>query len=227
MGGHEELQPAGGHPSGYHGPRRGRKDAQSVTLCHVRRFLRIDCSDGSSALDRLEGAAAPLGPIDLALRPGAPADELILGAGPLGAASVPGANRLVLCGWSPCWEGFFVSTMGSAALPLRALRLDAIALRGRAARPAILTVHGPGPEARVTLEPVELAVAFAAARGGSGRAGTYAVLERLHHAAGSEPLRVLTTGPAAATTRSGAIGSAVARDGEIVLETWAGRGGMG
>ncbi|HEV8324547.1 MAG TPA: aldehyde ferredoxin oxidoreductase N-terminal domain-containing protein [Myxococcota bacterium] len=198
----------------------------------MRRVLHVDCADGSS---RLQVPEVPvLGPVDYALRAGAPRDELVLGVGPLGQAAVPGANRLVLCGWSPAWEGFFVSTMGSAGLALRGLGIDALALSGRAPRPALLTVHGGGGgrggregAPRVSLEPFDLDVAFAPLRGGSGRPGTYAVLERLHRGAGGEPLRVLTTGPAARLTRSGALASAVGRDGEIVLETWAGRGGMG
>ena len=188
----------------------------------------MDCASGET---RLEEARGVLGPVDDALRlgagelNGAPA-VLYMGAGALGRAAVPGGNRLIVCGASPAWQGFYVSTMGSAALPLRGLGLDGIVLHGRSHRPALLTLRSRTAPAEVT-DFGDAADAWRPVPDGSGRPGTYAILERLHAGAGGEPLRALVTGPAAAVSRSGALASAVGRDAEVVLETWAGRGGMG
>lgn len=189
----------------------------------MRRVLHVDCGSGETRLEERKGV---VGPVDDALRVSPGGEALYMGVGALGRAAIPGANRLVICGHSPCWDGFYVSTMGSAALPLRALRLDGLVLHGRSDRPALLAISGEARSTRLrSLGTVD--EAWRPANGGSGRPGTYALLERLHAEAGAEPLRALVTGPAAAATGSGALASAVGRDGEVVLETWAGRGGMG
>src|SRR5437899_3410841 len=78
-----------------------------------------------------------IGPVDLAarsaFRPGSKRG-LVFGAGPLSAAEIPGSNRLVFAGRSPAWNGFYVSTIGSAAQALRGVGLDAVVLSGRAER---------------------------------------------------------------------------------------------
>jgi glyceraldehyde-3-phosphate dehydrogenase (ferredoxin) len=171
------------------------------------RVAGIDASDGARvALQAPEGA---LGPVDVGIA-WAGEGATVMGAGPLADLEVPGSQRLVLCGESPAWRGFYVSTIGSAALPLRALGLDAAVLRGRAARTSVLFIEAT----RAHIEPVELPARWTVTD----------LITRLRARARHAGARVLAVGPAAAYTRIGAVASS-SRDG--VIDTWAGRGGFG
>lgn len=181
------------------------------------RALHIDLSDGSSAIQTHEVGPAP-GPVQLAYA--LEGDPLVMGIGPLGDLDIPGSNRLVLAGRSPLWEGFFVSTIGSAGAPLRALGLDAIVLRGQSDRLSALIIDG---SERIRLEAVD------AHRIWDDR-GVYGLLRFVRDARWTRERapRVLGVGPAAASTWLGAIASSVTRpDAPVVLDTWAGRGGFG
>lgn len=180
--------------------------------------LSIDLTLGAGA--RADARASALGPIDHALRPGATADETVFGAGPLADLRVPGSHRLVLCGRSPAWGGFYVSTVGSAAAPLRALELDVVTIAGRAASPSALVVERGG----FRLVPVDLAAWR------SGQRGTYGLIAHLRARGdfGASNPRILAAGPASATTAIGALASSSGgTNGEVVIDTWAGRGGFG
>jgi glyceraldehyde-3-phosphate dehydrogenase (ferredoxin) len=182
----------------------------------VRAVLHVDLAAGDARREAIDDPSL-LGPLDYAVREGG--SDLFLGAGPLSIAEVPGSNRLIVAGRSPLWNGFYVSTMGSAGGSLRATGADVVRLRGRAARPSVLWL-GPGPVARLeAIDPDE------AWRGEPS--GTMALLARLGKRLDG-PSRCLVVGPASRATRMGAIASALFREGEgVVLETWAGRGGFG
>jgi len=174
--------------------------------------LHIDLADSARARRQSDSA---WGPIEVAA--GVSPAETVLGVGPLGKVEIPGSNRLILAGWAPAWRGFSVSTLGSAGASLRIMGIDAVVLRGRAATPSAL-VLAPGREPR--LVPIDLAAAW--------KPGTHALLRHVAERCGLASPRVLGIGPGARTTTFGAIASAsVDPHGELVLETWAGRGGFG
>ena len=142
----------------------------------------------------------------------------MLGCGPLSRLEVPGSHRLVVSGWSPLWKGLGISTIGSAALSLHALGLQAVMLRNRAARPSVLLLaRSAGGALSARLIEIDPEAAWK-------DGGAYGML-RAAAALADGATRVLAAGPAAQTTTFGALGSASA--GSDVFDTWAGRGGFG
>jgi glyceraldehyde-3-phosphate dehydrogenase (ferredoxin) len=167
------------------------------------------------------------GPVDLGLHLSGKHDSLNLGVGLLAGSILPGSNRLIVTGRSPCWHGFFVSSMGGAGLVFDNLGLNLVSIVGRAPAPSILVLNREhGEEIDVRLEPVDLHRAWE-----EGRGGVYGLLDHAfaRFAPGyHDAPRVLAVGPAAEATDFGAIGSAPVMNGRLSdVDTWAGRGGMG
>jgi glyceraldehyde-3-phosphate dehydrogenase (ferredoxin) len=187
------------------------------------RVADVTLDDGSWTARGVESAGGQpvVGPIDLAVRERSLDDALVLGCGPLSRLEVPGSNRLVLSGYSSLWAGRGISTIGSAALSLHALGLQALVLHGRAApageAAALVVGRAPGGGLAVRVQRLDVQAAW---RQG-GALGVLAAAARM----ADEPVRVLCVGPAAATGELGAIGSASA--GSEGFDTWAGRGGFG
>jgi len=168
------------------------------------------------------------GPVDLGLHLTGRFNSLNIGVGLLAGSILPGSNRLVFTGWSPCWGGFYVSSMGGAGLVFENLGVNMLSLVGRASTPSVLILNRQhGEEVDVALEPLDLPRVWA-----SGRPGFYGLLDYVHERYSprySRPPRILAVGPASAATDFGAIGS-VPLDGNGRLthvDTWAGRGGFG
>ncbi|MGE5361720.1 MAG: aldehyde ferredoxin oxidoreductase C-terminal domain-containing protein, partial [Bacteroidales bacterium] len=155
-------------------------------------------------------------------------NSLNIGVGLFAGSILPGSNRLVFTGFSPCWSGFFISSMGGAGLVFDNLGVNMVSIVGRAATPSVLVLNRQhGEEIEVSLEPVDARRAWAT----DGR-GFYSLLEHVHKAYSSRyslPPRILAVGPAAESTDFGAIGSApIDSSGALTpVDTWAGRGGFG
>lgn len=167
------------------------------------------------------------GPVDLGLHLAGRHNSLNIGVGLLAGSIFPGSNRLVVNGFSTCWGGFYVSTMGGAGLVFDNLGINLLALVGKAPRPSILylnRVHGE--EIEVRIEPVDLHRVWRQGRGGLFALMDH-VFDRYAGSYESEP-RILAVGPAAETTDFGAIGSSPVVRGKLSdVTTWAGRGGLG
>jgi hypothetical protein len=132
----------------------------------------------------------------------------------LAGSIFPGSNRLIFTGFSPCWGGFFVSSMGGAALVFDNLGLNLVSLVGRAPTPSLLPLNRThGEEIEVRLVPVDLPRVWATERG-----GFYGLLDHTFAQLGSayktDP-RVLAVGPAAAVKDFGAIGSGPISQGKL------------
>ncbi len=190
------------------------------------RILLIDLATGFYRVKRY-ALGDFFGPVDLGLHLSGRLDSLNIGVGLLAGSIFPGSNRLVFSGFSPCWRGFYVSSMGGAGLVFDNLGVNLVALTGRAQRRSLLflnRVHGE--EIQVDLLPVEPQTLWASDRGGVYGVMQHA-LDRCGSAYANEP-RVLAVGPAAESTDFGAIASAPIKDGKLTyVDTWAGRGGLG
>ncbi len=194
------------------------------------KVLHVDCSSGFYRMERYR-VGDFYGPVDLGLYIAKEHNSLNLGVGLLAGSIFPGSNRLMVTGFSLCWGGFYISTMGGAGLVFDNLGINMVALRGRAAAPSILylnRVHGE--EIQLEVAPVDVRQVWKGAPG-SHNTGTYALLEHtlgLYGGRyGSEP-RVLAVGPASLATDFGAIASAPVKNGALTAaDTWAGRGGFG
>lgn len=191
-----------------------------------QKVLFVDATTGFYRISRY-----PLGPfygpVDLGLHLAGKFNSLNIGVGLLAGSIFPGSNRLILTGFSPCWGGFFVSSMGGAGLVFDNLGLNMVALVGKAPSPSILylnRMHGEEIEVRVV--PVEVSRIW-----GGGRGGVYALMDQVYEQFGGEyktDPRVLAVGPAAQATDFGAIGSVPINRGKLTfVDTWAGRGGFG
>ncbi len=190
------------------------------------KVLFVDASSGFYKIRRYE--IGPFwGPIDLGIHLAKKHDSLNIGTGLLAGSIFPGSNRLFINGFSPCWHGFYISSMGGAGLIFDNLGINMLSIVGKAPGHSILYLNRDhGEEIEVELSPVRLHEVWE-----EGRKGVYSLMEYAIDLFGNryenDP-RVLATGPAALYTDFGAIGSAPVRKGKLThADTWAGRGGLG
>ncbi len=167
------------------------------------------------------------GPVDLGLHLSGKFNSLNIGVGLLAGSILPGSNRLIFNGFSPCWGGFYVSTMGGAGLVFDNLGINMISLVGKAPMPSVLFLNRThGEEIDVRLEPANVQQVWR-----EGRGGIYSLMDHVFQKYGgsyrTEP-RILAVGPAAESTDFGAIASVPIQSGKLTaVDTWAGRGGFG
>ena len=167
------------------------------------------------------------GPVDLGLHLSGKHNSLNIGTGLLAGSIFPGSNRLIFTGFSPCWGGFFISSMGGAGLVFDNLGINMLSIVGKAATPSVLYLNRKhGEEIQIEVHPIEIQKVW-----NEGRRGVYSLMDHTFHLFGdsysSDP-RILATGPASQATDFGAICSVPISKGELtVIDTWAGRGGFG
>jgi glyceraldehyde-3-phosphate dehydrogenase (ferredoxin) len=206
---------------------RARQNAKGKPAMTVhQKVLFVDTATGYYRLVRF-----PLGdffgPVDLGLHLSGKHNSLNIGVGLLAGSIFAGSNRLIVTGFSPCWTGFYVSSLGGAGLVFDNLGINMVSLVGRTRTPSILYLNRiHGEEIEVRLEPVDLPRIWQ-----SGRGGIYSLLDHTFARFASEyktEPRILAVGPAAEVTDFGAIGSVPASNGTLsTVDTWAGRGGLG
>jgi glyceraldehyde-3-phosphate dehydrogenase (ferredoxin) len=191
-----------------------------------QKVLFVDASTSYYRINRYK-LGDFFGPVDLGLHLAGKFQSLNIGIGLLAGSIFPGSNRLILTGFSPCWGGFYISSMGGAGLAFEQLGINMLSLVGKAPSPSILylnRVHGE--EIEVEIIPVALSEIW-----NSGRNGIYSLMDYAMDHCGdrfeTDP-RILATGPAAAATDFGAICSVPISRGKLsYVDTWAGRGGFG
>lgn len=191
-----------------------------------QKVLFVDAGTAFYRIDRFK-VGDFFGPVDLGIHLASRHNSLNIGAGLLAGSILPGSNRLIFTGFSPCWGGFYISSMGGAGLVFDDLGINMLSIVGRSQTPSILylnRVHGE--EIQVEIHPVDLHAVW-----GSGRRGMYALmdytLERFAEYYAKDP-RILAVGPASESTDFGAICSVPMSKGKpSFVDTWAGRGGFG
>ncbi len=167
------------------------------------------------------------GPVDLGLDLSGKYNSLNFGTGLLAGSIFPGSNRLFFTGFSPCWGGFYVSSMGGAGVVFDNLGLNLVSIVEKAKSPSILYLNRThGEEIEVELLPVDVNAIWK-----SGRGGVYSMMEyayeKFGHRYETDP-RILAVGQSAMMSDFGSICSAPIKDGGITyVDTWAGRGGLG
>lgn len=191
-----------------------------------QKVLFIDASSAYYKLSRYP-LKAFMGPVDLGLHLAGRYGSMNIGTGLLAASVFPGSNRLIFTGFSPCWGGFYISSMGGAGLIFDNLGINIISIIGKAPSPSLLYLNRiHGEEIEVKLIPVNIEGIWK-----SGRRGVYSLVDYTYKRVGekfeNDP-RILATGPAALATDIGAVMSVPIRSGKIsFVDTWAGRGGLG
>ncbi len=167
------------------------------------------------------------GPVDLGLHLSRNYNSLNIGTGLLAGSIFPGSNRLVFSGESPCWGGFYISSMGGAGLVFDNLGLNMLAIVGKAPMPSVMYLNRiHGEEIEVKIEPVHLDSIWH-----KGRQGIYSLTDYVYEQYGScyenDP-RILVTGPAAEVSDVAGICSVPIKQKKVTyVDTWAGRGGFG
>ncbi|QKG79346.1 aldehyde ferredoxin oxidoreductase C-terminal domain-containing protein [Tenuifilum thalassicum] len=188
--------------------------------------LMIDAASGFYKVNRYN-VGDFFGPVDLGIHLAHKHNSMNIGVGLLAGSIFPGSNRLIVNGISPCWHGFYISSMGGAGLVFDNLGINMFSIVGKASAPSILYLNRiHGEEIEVELLPVRPRTIWAQGRGGVYSMMQYA-LDNFGNRYETEP-RILAAGPASMYTDFGAIASAPIRKGEITyVDTWAGRGGFG
>lgn len=194
-----------------------------------KQFLKVLMLDAASGFYKMKRYRIGdfFGPVDLGIHLAHKHNSLNIGAGLLAGSVFPGSNRLFVSGISPCWHGFYISSMGGAALVFDDLGINMLSVMGQAPRPSLLYLNrNHGEEIEVELVEVVPEIIWQ-----QGRRGVYAVMEYAIERFGSryenDP-RVLAAGPASLYSDFGAIGSAPVKRGQLTyVDTWAGRGGFG
>jgi glyceraldehyde-3-phosphate dehydrogenase (ferredoxin) len=167
------------------------------------------------------------GPVDLGIHLTEEYRSLNFGVGVFAGSIFPGSNRLVLTGFSPCWQGLYISSMGGAGLVFDNLGINMLSLVGKAPVPSVLYLNrNHGEEIEVEVVPIDVEAVWKA-----GRTGVYSLTDKVYELFGTryerDP-RILVAGPAAMHTDMGGIMSVPITKGKIsYVDTWAGRGGFG
>ncbi|HSW39181.1 MAG TPA: aldehyde ferredoxin oxidoreductase N-terminal domain-containing protein, partial [Acidobacteriota bacterium] len=192
-------------------------------------YQRVLIVDASSSFYRMNRYLVGdfFGPVDLGLHLAGKKNSMNIGVGLLAGSIFPGSNRLIFTGFSPCWGGFYVSSMGGAGLVFDNLGINMLSIIGRAHTPSILYLNRcHGEELQVEIHPVDIATIWKNVRG-----GVYSLIDETYAVFGgryeNDP-RILAVGPAAMATDMGSICSVPIKNGVMShADTWAGRGGFG
>ena len=80
-----------------------------------QKVLYVDAATGFYRVRRYR-IGEYYGPVDLGLHISGRCQSLNFGVGLFAGSILPGSNRLIFSGFSPCWRGFYVSSMGGAGL---------------------------------------------------------------------------------------------------------------
>jgi len=215
----------------------------------MQRELVIDLSSGEFQILPITDPRI-IGPADYAWvrfseeqqRTGQPdPDILTWGGGPLAASRIPGTRRLVFGGYSPAWEGFYLSSLGGGAYIMHRSGADFVCIKGRAPEDSILILNHRQGQISARLEPINPDTVWTGyanpadpVQGGADEylIGFYAlqqaVYDRYKQEYSEDWVRVFGVGPAARHTDQGVIGSNQVRKGRILpIDDWAGRGGLG
>ena len=190
------------------------------------KVLVLDAATGFYRMQRYR-VGDFFGPVDMGIHLAFKHNAMTIGGGLLAGSVFPGSNRLVFAGIYPCWHGFYVSSMGGAALVFDNLGINLLSLMNKAPHPCLLYLNrNHGEEIEVEMVPVVPEHIW-----DQGRQGVYSVMEeaiRMFMARYEKDPRILAVGPAARFIDFGAVGSAPVKKGKLTpVDTWAGRGGFG
>jgi glyceraldehyde-3-phosphate dehydrogenase (ferredoxin) len=191
-----------------------------------QRVLLVDPATGFYRT-RKYGFERYFGPVDLGIHLTEEYRSLNFGVGIFAGSIFPGSNRLVVTGFSPCWQGYYISSMGGAGLIFDNLGINMLSLVGKAPVPSVLYLNrNHGEEIELEVVPVDVEAIWK-----TGSTGVYALTDHVHAMFSqryeNDP-RILVAGPASLHTDMGGIMSVPITKGKIShVDTWAGRGGFG
>ncbi len=191
-----------------------------------QKVLQIDATTGFYKTKKYK-IGDYFGPIDLGLHISDNYNTLNIGVGLFAGSIFPGSNRLIFSGFSKCWRGFYISSMGGAGLVFDNLGINMVSIVGKSPIPSILYLNRThGEEIEVEVVQIDVNNIW-----NTGRTGVYSLMDYTYDMFKdryeNDP-RILATGPSALYTDFGGICSVPINKGELTfIDTWAGRGGLG
>ncbi|HEX2980803.1 MAG TPA: aldehyde ferredoxin oxidoreductase N-terminal domain-containing protein, partial [Anaerolineaceae bacterium] len=136
-------------------------------------------------------------------------NSMTFGGGLLAGSPLPGTRRMIVCGFSPQWEGFYVSAMGGAMYVFHRLGINYLWIRGISKTDVALVINHKGEDYSVRFEPIDVDAMWQGYQDSSGRnwEGYYAVqhalFDRYKNEYEDDRMRILSVGPGARYTRDG------------------------
>ncbi len=208
-----------------------------MSVPFIQKALDIELDSGKWEVSDIEPEANIFGPLDFGWRRyQQDPNVMTFGEGLLASSSIAGSRRLVFCGYSPQWEGFYISSMGGAAYTFQHVGVNYTCLHGRCEQPSVLILNNDGENLHVRIEAIEdYREIWKSYRNENGEPliGIYALQQAILDRWGDEfdprRRRVFVVGPAAEQTDEGTIGSnTLNKKGQMqAVVDWCGRGGMG
>ena len=207
-----------------------------MTTPFIQKSLNIELDSGQWDVEDIDRNSNILGPVDFGWqRYQEDPNVFTFGEGLLASSSIPGSRRMVFCGYSPQWEGFYISSMGGAAYTFQHVGVNYVSLRARSTQPSVLVLNNDGANLSVRIEPLEdYRSIWEGYQGVNGEEiiGIYAlqqaIFDRWAGEFNEKRVRTFVVGPTAEKTLEGTIGSNTVKKGKFLPTVdWCGRGGMG
>ena len=161
-------------------------------------------------------------------------NSMTFGGGLLAGSPLPGTRRMIFCGYSPQWEGFYVSALGGAMYVFHRVGVNYVWIRGQADTDCVIIINHKNGEYDIQFDPVDTDSLWKGYTDENQQTwiGYYALQHALYEKYRSlfsgDWFRIISTGPASRYTKEGAIGSNAIRNGSVSdIDDWAGRGGLG
>jgi glyceraldehyde-3-phosphate dehydrogenase (ferredoxin) len=199
----------------------------------MKKDLKVFTIDAETSLNYIESYKIGdfFGPADLGFHLSKKNNSINIGTGLFADSTLSGSNRLIFTGNSPCWDGFYISTMGGAGLIFDSLDISLLSIAGKAKNPSVLYLnHNADGKIESKIEEIDIDKVWQD-KSIDEDGGVYSlmnyVLDKYKDKYKKEP-RILATGPSAKSTDFGAVCSAPIKKGKVTaVDTWAGRGGFG
>lgn len=161
--------------------------------------------------------------------------SMTFGGGVLAGSPLAGTHRMIFTGFSPIWEGFYISALGGAMHVFHRVGVNYVWIKGQSAEDVVVVIKYLNGEHSVRFEKIDPQPVWEEYVNPDSQRkwqGFYALqhclFDRYKTEYPGDGFRILAVGPGAKFTRDGAIGSNHIRKGEICdIDDWAGRGGLG
>ncbi|NTV37050.1 MAG: aldehyde ferredoxin oxidoreductase, partial [Anaerolineaceae bacterium] len=117
--------------------------------------LCVDLATKKWGVDRLSDQSL-IGPVQYGWdRFNQDPESMTFGGGLLAGSPLPGTRRMIFTGYSPQWEGFYVSALGGAMYVFHRVGVNYVWLRGKAAVLSVLVIKFEKGTYSLDIEPIE------------------------------------------------------------------------
>ncbi len=193
----------------------------------MKKSLKVFIIDAKTSMNKTEEFKIGdfFGPADLGFYLSKKYNSINIGIGLFADTSLSGSNRLIFTGYSPAWDGFYISAMGGAGYVFERLGISTLSIIGKAKKPSVLYLnHNENGKLISKIEELDVEKIWK-------NGGVYSLMNHVYEKYKDnykKDPRILAIGESAKSTDFGAVCSAPIKGGKIThVDTWAGRGGFG